>query len=76
MKYFFNLSGAIDDFDLVGHEFPNLMAARLAAARFAGEYLRDRPGIIWHGEKLRMEVTDANHLLQFVITICTANVPE
>lgn len=68
MRYFFNLAGAIQDPDHEGFELPDIAEARIAAARFAGEYLRDRPEVGWLGEEFRIEVTDSDGRLQFTFT--------
>jgi hypothetical protein len=65
MLYFFNLAGSVYDPDVVGIELPSLGDARVLAAKHAGELIRDRPGLVWGGEELRVEVTDANRLVLF-----------
>lgn len=69
MLYFFNLAGATYDPDVVGVELPSMAEARLIAATHAGEVLRDRPGLAWEGEELRLEVTDAHQLVLFTVII-------
>lgn len=65
MRYFFNLAGAVEDPDDDGFEFEDLSDARINAAIFAGEYLRDRPEVVWSGNEFRVEVTDSEGVLQF-----------
>lgn len=65
MRYFFNLAGAVHDPDDVGHDFATLSDARIEAARFAGEYLRDRPELVWMGEEFRIEVTEKSGRVLF-----------
>ena len=69
MLFFFNLAGATYDPDVVGIELPSMADARIAAAVHAGELLRDRPGLAWEGEELRVEVTDANQLVMFTVIV-------
>lgn len=65
--YFFHLAGAVYDPDEEGIELASIGEARLMAARHAGEVLRDRPGLVWQGEELRIEVTDASQLVLFTL---------
>lgn len=69
MLFFFNLAGATYDPDVEGIELPSMGQARLTAAIHAGEVLRDRPGLAWEGEELRIEVTDENQLVLFTLII-------
>jgi hypothetical protein len=48
--YFFNLAGAVYDPDVKGVELPSMGAARVMAAQYASEILRDRPDVVW-GER-------------------------
>lgn len=75
MKYFFNLAGAIYDPDVAGVELPTLGDARMVAAQHAGELLRDRPGCVWGGEELRVEVTDADQLVLFTVIVIGVDAP-
>jgi hypothetical protein len=49
--------------------------ARLMAAKHAGEVLRDRPGLAWTGEELRIEVTDSAQLVLFTVIILGVDSP-
>jgi phage terminase large subunit-like protein len=75
MRYFFNLACAIHDPDNEGCEFATMGDARLEAARHAGELLRDRPGEVWNGEELRVEVTDSNQLVLFTLITLGVDAP-
>ena len=75
MLYFFNIAGAIYDPDVEGVELATMSDARVAAARHAGELLRDRPGVIWEGEELRIEVTDARQLVLFTLIVMGVDSP-
>jgi hypothetical protein len=63
MRFFFNLAGAVHDPDNEGIELQTISDARIQAAQFAGELLRDTPHIVWKGDELRVEITDENQLL-------------
>jgi hypothetical protein len=69
MKYFFNLAGAVYDPDVLGVELPALSDARVMAAQHAGELLRDRPGLAWLGEELRVEVSDSDQVTMFTLIV-------
>ena len=75
MRYFFNLAGAIHDPDNEGAEFATMGEARLEAARLAGELLRDRPGAVWEGEELRLQVTDKNRMVMFTLIVLGVDAP-
>lgn len=75
MRYFFNIAGADYDPDVEGHDLPSMNDARLMAAKHAGELLRDRPGLAWTGEELRVEVTDARQLVLFTVIILGVDAP-
>ena len=60
MRYYFNLAGAVHAPDNKGHEIGSFSDARIRAVRFAGEYLLDRPELVWLGEEFRVEVTNEN----------------
>lgn len=75
MHYFFNLAGAVHDPDNVGCELATMGEARLMAARHAGELLRDRPGAVWEGEELRIEVTDENQMVMFTLIVLGVDAP-
>ena len=69
MLCFFNLAGAIYDPDLEGTEMPTLGDARVEAARYVGEIIRDRPDLVWAGEEVRVEVTDDQQSVLFTIIV-------
>ena len=75
MRYFFNLAGAVFDPDNEGFEFPNISDARIQAARSAGEYLRDRPEVVWMGEEFRIEVTDKHRAVLFTFIAVGVDAP-
>jgi phage terminase large subunit-like protein len=75
MLYFFNIAGAAYDPDVEGFELASMGEARLMAAKHAGELLRDRPGLVWQGEELRVEVTDSNQLVLFTVIVLGVDAP-
>lgn len=75
MRYFFNLAGAVHDPDNEGQELPSLSAARVEAARFAGQYLRDRPEAAWLGEEFRVEVANSDGLTLFTFIAFGVDAP-
>lgn len=76
MRFFFNLAGAVHDPDNEGFDLPNIDEARITAARFAGEYLRDRPEIAWMGEEFRIEVTDSERRVLFTFIAVGVDAPN
>jgi hypothetical protein len=75
MLCFFNLAGAIYDPDREGMEMPSLAAARVEAARYAGEFIRDHPKLVWTGEEVRVEVTDSTQMILFTIIVLGIDSP-
>ena len=75
MLCFFNIAGATYDPDVEGYELPSMHEARLMAAKHAGEVLRDRPGLAWTGEELRIEVTDSAQLVLFTVIVLGVDSP-
>jgi hypothetical protein len=75
MLCFFNVAGAVYDPDVDGIEMPSIDDARIEAARFTGELIRDQPELAWAGEEIRVEVTDANQLLLFTIITLGVDAP-
>jgi hypothetical protein len=75
MLCFFNVAGAVYDPDVEGIEMASINDARIEAARFTGELIRDRPELAWAGEEIRVEVTDANQLILFTIIMLGVDAP-
>lgn len=67
MLCFFNLAGAAYDPDVIGMEMATIDEARIQAARFMGELIRDKPNLAWAGEEMRVEVTDESQLVLFTV---------
>ncbi|WP_057884237.1 DUF6894 family protein [Tsuneonella troitsensis] len=75
MRYFFNIAGAVIEPDDDGHEISNLSDARIQAVKFAAEYLRDRPELLWLGEEFRVEVTDVDRHTLFTFIAVGVDAP-
>jgi hypothetical protein len=70
-----NLAGAAYDPDVEGIEMATIGDARIEAARYVGEFVRDHPSLVWSGEEVRVEVTDANQLVLFTIVVFGVDAP-
>lgn len=75
MLCFYNLAGAAYDADVEGTEMATLGDARIEAARYIGEVIRDRPNLVWAGEEVRVEVTDEHQLVLFTIIVVGVDAP-
>jgi hypothetical protein len=75
VRYFFNLAGVVDAPDNTGLEISSLSEARIHAVKFASEYLRDRPELVWLGEEFRVEVTDERRELVFTFIAVGVDAP-
>jgi hypothetical protein len=69
MRFFFNLAGAVYDPDNEGTELASMADARIEAVKFAGQFLKDQPEVVWLGDELRVEVTDSNQLILFTVIV-------
>ncbi len=67
--YFFNLAGVVHDPDEEGVKLHSLAKAKALAALSAAEIIRDRPGIVWEGEELRVEVTNSKQEVLFTVIV-------
>lgn len=75
MRYFFNVTGAVHEPDNKGLEIASLSDARIAAVKFASEYLRDRPELVWLGEEFRVEVSDEKQRTLFTFIAVGVDAP-
>lgn len=75
MRYFFNVTGAVHEPDNKGLEISSLSDARIAAVKFASDYLRDRPELVWLGEEFRVEVTDEKQRTLFTFIAVGVDAP-
>ena len=67
-RYFFNLENRHSETDEEGVELAGPDAARGAAVVFAGECLRDMPGLVDEGGRLTVEVRDSTGLILLTVT--------
>lgn len=74
MRYFFQLSDGHLLTDEEGSVFDDLDAAKVEAARIAGEWLRDNADEFAHDGALLVEVLDDRHAVLATIAI-EANTP-
>ena len=56
-------------------ERDDLASLRIELARFVGELLRDHAGQIWTDEDWRVDVTDENGLILYVMEISASESP-
>lgn len=75
LRYFFNIAGAIDEPDNKGLEIASMSDARIHAVKFAAEYLRDRPELVWLGEEFRVEVTGERRKTLFTFIAVGVDAP-
>lgn len=67
--FHFNLADQGRDPDLDGTDLADADEARVQAIVFAGEYLRDNPGLLVNGTVFRVEVTDDRASALFAVQI-------
>lgn len=75
MRYFFNLAGVVNSSDNHGLELSSLAEARIEAVKFAAEYLRNDPNLIWLGEEFRVEVTTETNQMLFTFISLGVDAP-
>lgn len=68
-RYFFDLNDHERSPDETGTELPGLDAARVAAVKFAGDYLSDHPEIVWDGREQRVQVRQGNSNIVFTVIV-------
>ena len=76
MRYFFHLAGAVHGPDAEGQDLASLSDARIAAVKFAAGFLNDRPDVVWLGDELRIEVTNADGLNLFTVIVFGVDSPS
>lgn len=74
-RYFFHIQGDDLVHDEDGTELPSALHAREAAARFAGEMLRDRPDLVLDQGYLGVEVADESGLILFSVMVLGNDAP-
>ena len=66
-RYFFNVYDGYSVLDQDGTEFPDIYIAQNEAIRLSGEILREEGGKFWNGTEWRLEVTDVNGVVLFLL---------
>lgn len=74
-RFFFHHTDGGFDPDDEGTDLPDLMAARAAAVRYAGELVRERPHEVWTGDTFRIEVSDEHGMLLCTVVILGLDAP-
>ena len=75
MRYYFNVAGVVNENDNLGLDIASMSDARIEAVKFASEYLRERPELVWLGEEFRVEVCDANQETCFTFIAVGVDAP-
>lgn len=68
-RYFFDLQDHELVIDDLGTELAHDEAARVQAVASCGEYLTDRPELIWDGRELRVHVYNEARTPLFVVAV-------
>lgn len=74
-RYHFNLEDGASYPDKEGVELADLAAARRVAVEMTSELLDGISEAFWDGKHWQLEVTDAQGLIQFILTFSAANAP-
>jgi len=67
--YHFELRTADQVWETVDYQTENIEGLRLEMAQFVGELLKDHAGKIWADKDWRVDVTDENGLILYVMQI-------
>ena len=73
-RYFFHRVDGHVDPDQEGLELSSLADARYEAILFAADTLKDTSYALWDGGEVRVEVTDVEQTLLFVVAISAVDV--
>jgi hypothetical protein len=76
MLYYLNLVGALVALDGKGVALSSLAEAQREAVLYLAQLLREQPGLVWSGHDVQVEVTDANRLALFSVTVSASRVPS
>jgi hypothetical protein len=74
-QYFFHVRDGRTPPDARGTELPDLLAARVEAARYGGELLQDHAKTFWNDGEWTIEVTDGTGLTLFTLTFVATDAP-
>ncbi|WP_424140091.1 DUF6894 family protein [Roseomonas chloroacetimidivorans] len=74
-RYHFHVRDGRTPPDSKGTELPDLMAARIEAARYGGELLVEHARTFWNEGEWVIEVTDSTGLTLFTLAFTAADAP-
>lgn len=74
-RYYFNIFDGYSELDDTGTELPDIYTAQTEAVRLTGEVIRDMGAKFWNGEFWRLEVTDEQANVLFVLRFCAEDSP-
>jgi hypothetical protein len=75
-RYSLQLRNSTHVWDTVIVERDDHEALRIELARFVGELLRDHAVKIWEDQDWRVDVTDANGLIMYVMHVSASEAPS
>ena len=73
--FFFDIADHEVYTDLVGTEYTDGDAARVAAVAFAGNYLRDHTELIWDGRRATVHVRQGDGVVIFSVVMLAIDTP-
>lgn len=75
-RYHFHDADGVRQCDEDGIELPDDEAARVLAARYAGDMLKHEPRKVWDHGQWRVEVTDDSNILLFTVVMVAIDAPR
>ena len=73
--YSINLCANAEIADTMIVEMADLLQVRIELARFVGEMLRDHADLIWEDQDWRIDVSDADGLILYVLHVSASDTP-
>ena len=67
-RYFFNVLDRSAEPDRDGSEFPDILAAQIAAVRLCGELIKEMDGKFWDEPTWRLQVTSHDNRILLTFT--------
>jgi hypothetical protein len=74
-RYHFNVEDGASYRDKEGLTLPDLAMARKVAVEMISDFLDGHPDAFWDGREWKLEVTDEQGLILFVLTFAASNAP-
>jgi hypothetical protein len=74
-RYYFHVFDGYSEPDDTGTEFPDIYTAQSEAIRVSGEIIRDMGAKFWDGSEWRLEVTDEQGTVLFVLRFAAEEMP-